>query len=365
MVNQTTAERKRIPYIDAAKGIGIILVCIGHAITGNGGAGSNFWLGFISQFHMPFFFLISGLNFSEAYTAHPVASGWKKLKAYYIPFVVYNMIFVLLHNVMADWSIFPEYLSIWDLVKNMFAVLTFHIQEICGAMWFLRTLLTILLLFIAIRSLVNRLVSARRREWITAGIVLVLVVLSMLGRVPEVFKINLAFYYLLFFYAGFLIRKYDLIRFIRKYQWGWILVGAGINLLFAAQNLFWIDGTGRADIQLLRLFGQITGSLMVLAAVQSPVFADNRLLHLFGKRSLDIMALHFVCFKLVSYLIIVRYQLDMSNMATIPVVENIAGFWWIAYTVVGLTIPIGVRWLYEKGKTFILMSISGNKRTKG
>lgn len=365
MVNQTAAERKRIPYIDAAKGVGIILVCIGHAITGNGGFGSTFWLGFISQFHMPFFFLISGLNFSEAYTEHPVSSGWKKIKAYYVPFAVYNMIFVLLHNVMAGWGIFPEYLSIQDTVKSIFMVLTFHIQEICGAMWFLRTLLTILLIFIVIRSLVNRLAAAERREWVTAGAVLVLVILSMLGWVTEVFKINLAFYYLLFFYAGFLIRKYDLIRYIRKYQWRWILVGAGINLLFAAQSLFWIDGDGRVDIQLLRLLGQMTGSLMVLAAVQAPVLANNRLLHLLGKRSLDIMALHFVCFKLVSYLIIVRYQLDMSNMATIPVVENAAGFWWIAYTAVGLVIPIAIRWLYEKGKLFILTSISGNKSTEG
>lgn len=47
-------KEKRIDYIDIAKGIGIILVVIGHCINGHSIAGR-----YISSFHMPLFFFIS------------------------------------------------------------------------------------------------------------------------------------------------------------------------------------------------------------------------------------------------------------------------------------------------------------------
>jgi len=77
---------KRINYIDAAKGIGIILVCIGHAVTNASSAMNSTYVGvikFIAQFHMPLFFLLSGLVFSERYAQTPFRSTLKKIKAYY------------------------------------------------------------------------------------------------------------------------------------------------------------------------------------------------------------------------------------------------------------------------------------------
>ena len=47
--------KERLDYIDLAKGIGILLVVIGH------GAFNNFG---INIFHMPLFFCISGLTFT-------------------------------------------------------------------------------------------------------------------------------------------------------------------------------------------------------------------------------------------------------------------------------------------------------------
>ena len=62
-----------------------------------------------------------------------------------------------------------------------------------------------------------------------------------------------------------------------------------------------------------------------------------------GNKSLDIMALHFVCFKLVSIVIIQMYNLDIVHMGDIPVVFGISGCWWIMYTIVGLAIPTLLR----------------------
>lgn len=52
--------KNRVEWIDIAKGIGIILVTIGH--TRLPGTVVGMWL---TQFHMPLFFILAGLCFDE------------------------------------------------------------------------------------------------------------------------------------------------------------------------------------------------------------------------------------------------------------------------------------------------------------
>ncbi|WP_029576917.1 acyltransferase family protein [Bifidobacterium thermacidophilum] len=63
-----TAMKKRIEWIDIAKGIGITLVSFGHLRNGDG---QSVWLPALDSliaaiylFHMPLFFLLGGITFS-------------------------------------------------------------------------------------------------------------------------------------------------------------------------------------------------------------------------------------------------------------------------------------------------------------
>jgi polysaccharide biosynthesis protein PslL len=63
-VNQEPVSQKRIAYLDVAKGIGILLVVLGHNYVRS----SVPEMGrFIFSFHMPFFFLLSGMLFKPDY----------------------------------------------------------------------------------------------------------------------------------------------------------------------------------------------------------------------------------------------------------------------------------------------------------
>lgn len=342
---------KRINYLDSAKGIGIILVCIGHSITNAQPAGNSdcrILLQFISQFHMPLFFLLSGMVFSDKYVENPVKSSLKKFKAYYIPFVVYNMIFVIMHNLMFRAHIFTESYDIKSYIKTIINVLTLHIQDICGAMWFLRCLLTIVILFIWIRYIACRICGGKYSRYITAFIVAAMLIFSMSGLCPSVFRIELAFYYMAFYYMGYLIRRFDLSALISRYKMFLIITGLIINVIVAFNYTYAIGGACENYVLILKLVVQIIGSIMILALVQLKPLADCRLLIELGKKSLDIMALHFVCFKIVSFVIICVYGLDMTNMSTIPVVIGVNGLWPLAYTIVGLIIPAAIRNLYDR-----------------
>ncbi|PKU93546.1 Acyltransferase [Bifidobacterium thermophilum] len=74
-----TAMKKRIEWIDIAKGIGITLVSFGHLRNGDG---QSVWLPALDSliaaiylFHMPLFFLLGGITFSMGGMAIPQAEN--------------------------------------------------------------------------------------------------------------------------------------------------------------------------------------------------------------------------------------------------------------------------------------------------
>lgn len=73
--------KTRLDYIDVTRGIGIILVVLGHL---NPGEGVERW---IYSFHMPLFFVISGLLCRDM----PVK--WKKRLFPYVKWWIFSLLF--------------------------------------------------------------------------------------------------------------------------------------------------------------------------------------------------------------------------------------------------------------------------------
>ena len=98
--------KKRITYIDMAKGIGILLVLIGHSEFP-----STPLITWISSFHMPLFFILSGMLFSHTGATQ---KDWKiflkkKTKTILLPYGVFSILSILASAIL-DAGIFPEYL---------------------------------------------------------------------------------------------------------------------------------------------------------------------------------------------------------------------------------------------------------------
>ena len=77
-------------------------------------------------------------------------------------------------------------------------------------------------------------------------------------------------------------------------------------------------------------------------------FIKNSDSHFFiacGKSSLWILVLHFLSFKIVSAIGIALLGLDWINLASFPI-RFYNGYWWIAYSVVGIVIPIFIHEYY-------------------
>ncbi|MGN0452385.1 MAG: acyltransferase family protein [Ruminococcus sp.] len=142
LINVQTS--KRIEWIDTAKGIGLILVVLGHLKT-------PYISTWIYTFHMPLFFFLSGVVFSgEKYSFKEFLV--KRIKSLVIPYFSLGFViwlFYVIVNIFVD----PEE-SLYG--SNLSMLINFFIQEHFWTVWFLACLfLTEMIYFILVKCLRN------------------------------------------------------------------------------------------------------------------------------------------------------------------------------------------------------------------
>ena len=89
---------KRILWLDIAKGIGIILMVLGH--TGLPSMINN-W---IFSFHMPLFFIISGILFNPSRYVSSIKFIQKRVLTLLLPYLIFSSIVLFFSNEkVTDW----------------------------------------------------------------------------------------------------------------------------------------------------------------------------------------------------------------------------------------------------------------------
>ena len=143
---------KRIIEISFAKGIGIILVVLGHCLP------DGYFKRLIYLFHMPLFFFISGYLFN--YSNNIVKYIIRKIKSLYVPFVFCNLLALIFHNAFCNIGIYSYgilYTSIKDYIKQIIkTLLCIGSEEIVGPLWFLPCLMISSILFYTMVMIENK-----------------------------------------------------------------------------------------------------------------------------------------------------------------------------------------------------------------
>lgn len=160
-----TERKKRVEWIDIAKGFAMILVVIGH--TAFSTSKQEILRAMIFSFHMPLFFILSGMTLS-------FADNWKQLmnktvkdvKNLLIPYVVCYILSTIIGLFFAPSNITNKYYFTANLLGFIYASgvpTTFGTYEVfsAGAIWFFvclfcaRLLLRLLFLLIKKQSVKN------------------------------------------------------------------------------------------------------------------------------------------------------------------------------------------------------------------
>lgn len=92
---------KRLDYIDAAKALALVLVIIAHGMSSD--AVGMCFLGIVYSFHMPLFFICSGMTFRESSNF----DEWKinsirSIKTLYCPALILFLVKTLYENVYCN-----------------------------------------------------------------------------------------------------------------------------------------------------------------------------------------------------------------------------------------------------------------------
>ncbi len=363
---------------DIAKGLAMILVVIGHCTLSTGLQG--FLRTFVCMFHVGVFFFMSGYFFNIKYIDDKWLFIKKKIKDLYVPFVRWTLFFVLLHNVffslhMID-STYPGYVAHYELNDYLIHVvktILFQSNELLlGAFWFipalfLASIISLYTLWV-VRYAVSRFGNVEdKRELkdmsalndsnsILGGAIsiIILIVIAMvlfLLDIPQLGKVSRTFLTSAIFLFGYLMSKTG---FVQKGNWFtgvfiivFIFIVSLASPITLSPQVFW-------QVPFIVLINVMGSWMCMIISRYIKILNTSKLVSYIGRNSLVILALHMSCFKIVDYIKVKYYNLEIDNM------ENFTFFkddpsgnhfvWVILYVLVGVGLPVGLKYLYDQCK---------------
>lgn len=316
--NMQQLDRSKI--IDIAKGIGIMLVVLGHLNTP--------LCPFVYQFHMPLFFFISGWLFKDTYLDAKRVFCEKRAKSLLIPYVFFYVVaFLFLPHDQASW-------------KDIFSIKYAH--NILGTFWFLRELLKSSLLILFFAWLLRRICNWKI---ILPAILFFLVhLLNWLG----VDGLSHTLYFAFFFSVGIMVKSSSSGGISLKFQYVASL-GCFLVVLGLSQFCHLIVTATTWKTFALYAGGSFAGiylTFFVSRIVEKVGFVSDIFVVL-GRYTMPIMIFHFSVFFAIDY---VKGCLGLHEL--LPVMDVFVKL----FAGVLIPITIGIMWNYLKSRLVYPMS---------
>lgn len=335
-------EGERIESLDIAKGMAIILMVAGHACIEGGRF--TLWLhDFIYTFHMPFFMIVSGYLYNSNNAKTQGKYIGRKFNSLYLKFVLYNLVFILLNNVLfyigvinSDYTFYGQSYSEYSLTRYWAKVLetlfTFGDPENTTlALWYLKDLFLVAVLF----NLLMRIGWLKNNEAVIVGASLVLAVFTPTGTIPVVY-INLKrlFCEIFLYGLGYMIKEKD----IRIRYWGGYLVMLIMMVVSSLMNHIELRAPFGSINTFRFLIVGVAGYFCFVRAMQFLQMYSNDIVRkgllLVNRYAIPIIALHIIVFKLFSYVV---YGHISSYNVVPPSSSNII---WLVYMILGIMVPV-------------------------
>lgn len=342
-----TNKSQRDNTIDILKGIGIILMVIGHA-------GSPQLLhDYIYTFHMPLFFIASGYFFSVKSISNKLQFFIKKIKGIYKPFVLCSILFLLLHNIFFKIGIINDmYGSVDGATSHLYSIkeIAYHAFLIfakmdgyegflLGAYWFMRALFLSSLILCFGTWVLNIIFKSAEKSIFTLAILCLIT-----GGIIKYTHIHIPFIAqggyremvgVFFMSVGFFMRKYK--EFLSKNSFVLIVCIIVSFALFIIHPASIEMKSGFVDWMIIPFSG-ISGTYVIYYLSQR-WNKSNVIISYMGQKSLWILTLHLLVFKLSELLEIYIYDLPIQMIGCHTIIPPIDNCFFILHTVVAVSVP--------------------------
>lgn len=298
----TTYTTERVEWVDIYKGLAIIYVVLGHV--------SCFLSPIVYLFHMNAFFFISG--YTTSLEKHKLPSFVaNKVVQLVIPFITINIFFQFLVILLKYYGLLNLF-YVWDLsydsIFNRMPLVIFRgyigIPELGGTLWFL-----LVLFFTAIISKILFDLSVRLR--INILIALLFSFLLLLcgyflykNKIILPFWLDLCFTSIFYFQCGRVFLRKDI--FNKFSPWYAVPIATFLLYYFTYINNMKMDWPNRGfKNPLLSIVASFAGIYITyfLSTYAAQLTFLKRTLGSVGRRTLQIMAMHFLAFKVIYLLL--------------------------------------------------------------
>ena len=351
-------KTSRNESVSIAKGIGILLMVLGH--SGCPAVVSNF----LSFYHMPLFFFLSGYFFKIGFRDNYKTYIISKFKSLWYPFVKWSLVFLVLHNVLYYCCLEPDLLS-WkeSLVRFVEIPFMFGNDQLLGGYWFLNDLFYVTILstfFFMVCYFINKnsTPTILLTLFATLSFALFVVFIGISDSSTNKVYILLAkySYSLTTFVCGTVVATFFSCQhsawlkntFNRMiYSWMSILfafIGILLGALFLPASRSSI-GTLSIGMGVYMFFMALVGVYMTCAVARIIKFIAPTWLKRFfvfvGNNTLIILTWHFLAFKIVSLTYVLTLSLPLRMIdehPTIHAFSNNGG--WVLYFIIGTLVPI-------------------------
>lgn len=284
-------QNTRIPVIDVAKGLGIVLVVIGHTKL------PTIAMNIIYAFHVPLFFVLSGMVFSDGKSFANIM--YSKIRTLLVPYYFFGIFVTLalyMHNNISTTYQIYEFI-VFGTGYN-------------SALWFIAHLFVLTLYAQFIVKFSNK---------TTLYILLMLHLIIGLKffelEISSMWRLDLLPLSFSFFIAGYLFKE-QIINKITSIKWGGVIVVFVIFLTSIYFNLthhsFADSSYGQfLDLPLNYLVASVSGILLTLFV--SSKLVKFRFFHFIGQHTIVILSTHqFVPMLLTTFYISIN--IDMPSI---------------------------------------------------
>jgi len=333
------ADNKRDQYWDIVKGLGILCIVLAHCCP------KGRVIAFLYLFHVPLFFFVSAILFDEEkwkekglaqYIGSRFISVWPR-------FVLYSILFILLHNLFVRAGLLSG--ELYDKTTMLIQVLNaglFHcVDNNAGAMWFIAPWLLSSIAFGTVLLVTGKLLPQKAQVPVAlvifAGMTAAGYFLNAKGIVVT-YNAQTALVMMGTMAFGWLVRKY--LPGFRRYL-GFISLIVSTAILLALRLRFGVtmslaDRNISFPISLLHIPAGIV-MVLSLAELFAKVPKLRDLVAFLGRHSFDIMALHFITFKLTDlvYITIKPELAEYSSGFPVSFPKEL----FPVYVVLGLLLP--------------------------
>lgn len=211
-------EKKKINWLLILQGWAMLWVVIGHSYLGemfNGPYLENLFIQFAYSFHMPLFIMISGYLFymtriaktTKAEGVNTYASIiWDKFKRLLIPGFVFSILAFIVKFIFAGEVSRQVSVSASDIAHMYLYPLDNPLREL----WFIAVLMWLFVVYPLWKFTLHK-------KWTAILTLVILAVLHFINIDVELLCIGRACKYAVWFYAGLIVSKYDIVnRFVQS-----------------------------------------------------------------------------------------------------------------------------------------------------